>query len=77
MERLGELGFGMREPPVPRIQQIWRPDEFVISVDPRIDLPNLLRAECFWAIRRAMESAGIFWIVGDAPKECGSGYTKR
>lgn len=58
----------MRAPPVPKIYESWHPDDWVISVDPRIQWPNLVRAESFWAIRRAMESAGIFWIVGDEKK---------
>jgi hypothetical protein len=67
----------MKAPPAPKIQQPWRPDEMVISVDPRIEWPNLLRGECFWAIRNAMESAEIFWIVGDDPEMRHKGYTRR
>lgn len=67
----------MREPPVPKVQQPWRPDEMVISIDPRIEWPRLLHHECFQVVRNAMEAAGIFWIVGDEKKVRREGYTKR
>ncbi len=58
----------MREPTLPGIQQVWKPYEWVVFVDPRIDLPNVRLHECFQVIRNAMEAAGIYWIVGDVKK---------
>lgn len=67
----------MRAPPAPRVQQCWKPYEWVISIDPRIELPLLRRHECFQVIRNAMEAAGIFWIVGDERKVRPKPYTRR
>jgi hypothetical protein len=65
----------VKAPPVPKIQQPWRPSEWVVFVDVRLDLPNVRLHECFQVIRNAMESAGIFWIVGDEKKVMHKPYT--
>lgn len=67
----------MKAPPASRVQQAWKPYEWVIVVDARLDLPSVRLHESFQVIRNEMEAAGIFWIVGDERKVRQKGYTKR